>query len=515
MYRPISLVFLSILAVFAITTLAETPSKDLICHTTDPSECYPKVFEATEDFRIVRDDQDLPPGLHVRLNIQTGLKEAKLYDGEDDDLSNTIELFPEEGARDKGDGSAGSDVFPVGDLVDETPRGLDAPPAGYSPPAENDQVPIPPELLQHVLHGGDRTIKRPLGGDADAEAFTAALSTLSSADSSQEAVLYALSTLEDLAHDIYWGLTLAKSAEGIRVLVSQLRDPNVDIASTSALVLGNTVHNNPKALNLTLTHAPTLPAQIQGLLKEKVDGDQLSALPARQYTRLLFLLSSLLSGTDATTHLPSDNVDGLYGLLEHGYLDMLLHQFNALDAGSSDGWDRPRQAVADLVLDRIAGPDAAKQFTELMWRVWDGRDGYTGGGLGAAWAKDNVARSEAMVEEKGGADAGWRKVFGGKGAILPFWVRAPPEDEKQRLRKSPEPKRYSEAFLDRLVKACGTFDAALSSFEEARKSADAGSAEEHVREAHQELTARLQEVGCRCSGCEAEEQILKKEKTEL
>ncbi|KAK8114419.1 hypothetical protein PG999_006488 [Apiospora kogelbergensis] len=51
---------------------------ELICHTDNSADCYPKVFSPTDEFQIVHDDQDLPSGLHVRMNIWTGVKEAKL-----------------------------------------------------------------------------------------------------------------------------------------------------------------------------------------------------------------------------------------------------------------------------------------------------------------------------------------------------------------------------------------------------------------------------------------------------
>ncbi|KAI0890594.1 uncharacterized protein GGS22DRAFT_15687 [Annulohypoxylon maeteangense] len=61
---------------------SESPSaeSDLICHTDNPADCYPKLFSATKEFQVVHDDQDLPPGLHVQLDVQTGKKQAKLYD---------------------------------------------------------------------------------------------------------------------------------------------------------------------------------------------------------------------------------------------------------------------------------------------------------------------------------------------------------------------------------------------------------------------------------------------------
>lgn len=41
------------------------------------------VFVPTSEWQVVREGQHIPPGLHVRMNLQTGLKEAKLLDREE------------------------------------------------------------------------------------------------------------------------------------------------------------------------------------------------------------------------------------------------------------------------------------------------------------------------------------------------------------------------------------------------------------------------------------------------
>jgi len=87
---------LSLTAIFALalttfTTLAfassnpssdqDTQDKDsneLICHTENPEECYPKIFIPTDEFKTVQKDQEIPQGLHVRLNVTSGLLEAKI-----------------------------------------------------------------------------------------------------------------------------------------------------------------------------------------------------------------------------------------------------------------------------------------------------------------------------------------------------------------------------------------------------------------------------------------------------
>ena len=43
------------------------------------------MFEPTEEWQEIKPGQSIPPGLHVRVDLQTGLKEAKLMDSEESD----------------------------------------------------------------------------------------------------------------------------------------------------------------------------------------------------------------------------------------------------------------------------------------------------------------------------------------------------------------------------------------------------------------------------------------------
>ena len=40
----------------------------------------PSIFEATSEFQEIQEDQQVPAGLHYRINLETGKKEAKLID---------------------------------------------------------------------------------------------------------------------------------------------------------------------------------------------------------------------------------------------------------------------------------------------------------------------------------------------------------------------------------------------------------------------------------------------------
>lgn len=46
----------------------------------DTATKFDDIFEPTAEWQVVKENQAIPKGLHVRLNMQTGLKEAKLMD---------------------------------------------------------------------------------------------------------------------------------------------------------------------------------------------------------------------------------------------------------------------------------------------------------------------------------------------------------------------------------------------------------------------------------------------------
>jgi len=49
-------------------------------------QCANKTFVATEKWKTIEDGEVLPAGLHVRMNLQTGKKEAKLLDKDENEL---------------------------------------------------------------------------------------------------------------------------------------------------------------------------------------------------------------------------------------------------------------------------------------------------------------------------------------------------------------------------------------------------------------------------------------------
>ena len=53
-------------------------TKELCMDHGNNSICYPKIFQPNNDFEIIYPDQIIPPGLHIRINMESGLKEGKL-----------------------------------------------------------------------------------------------------------------------------------------------------------------------------------------------------------------------------------------------------------------------------------------------------------------------------------------------------------------------------------------------------------------------------------------------------
>ena len=85
-------IYLLVLAVIIVAAHASS-SEEEICRD---GRCYPRAFAPTTDFTEVLEGQEIPPGLHVRMDFNTGKKEAKLFDSSDS-TSGRIILLDDEG----------------------------------------------------------------------------------------------------------------------------------------------------------------------------------------------------------------------------------------------------------------------------------------------------------------------------------------------------------------------------------------------------------------------------------
>ncbi|KAJ1643357.1 nucleotide exchange factor sil1 [Coemansia erecta] len=65
---------------------------DTIC-TVDANEdqsCYPRLFKATNNFQVIKPGQQVPPNLHVQIDMQTGQRLARLMPGSEDTNHNDL-----------------------------------------------------------------------------------------------------------------------------------------------------------------------------------------------------------------------------------------------------------------------------------------------------------------------------------------------------------------------------------------------------------------------------------------
>ncbi|KAI1213908.1 uncharacterized protein F4807DRAFT_204934 [Annulohypoxylon truncatum] len=224
---------------------SESPSAEteLICHTDNPADCYPKVFSATEEFQIVHDDQDLPPGLHVQLDVQTGKKQAKLYDPKEENPAleglpvdrSVVIVDPEEPQDDKPRIPSGAPAYdPVGKV--KAPKEKDE---GFTQALETVK-----KYAKKYSNAGDYSGQSTNAGDYSGQ----------STELDQ-----ALEGLLDLSYDMYYGLQIAEDADtvhGLFCLVTNVDDSDskkdVPVGERpdflSALILASSIRNNKPAL---------------------------------------------------------------------------------------------------------------------------------------------------------------------------------------------------------------------------------------------------------------------------
>ncbi|KAK3335643.1 hypothetical protein B0T19DRAFT_364201, partial [Cercophora scortea] len=309
-----------------------TADVDLICHTDNPSECYPKIFQATDEFQKVHPDQDLPMGLHVRLNINTGEKEAKI-NVPDEPTHPDLEGLP----------------------VDSSLITVDKPPSEESD--QSAEARIPPNAPVYDPAG---QIKEPrTAKSAEGTTFHESLSILKKGLDIDSA----LEMLEDISHDIYYGLKIAEDYETVKQLLCLASsipnsNPENEISSRrarlAAQTIASTAQNNPKALSEIEKHWPALQNERCPSSTETLDMATFRLLSPSSSPTLtdptlakarVSAISSLLKNPTIRQH-----------YLANGGIDLLLQVLAASHTDSPD-WEPARRRAGLLVLDTFLDED--------------------------------------------------------------------------------------------------------------------------------------------------------------
>ncbi|KAL8281981.1 hypothetical protein RB597_009614 [Gaeumannomyces tritici] len=212
-----------------------TGDVELICHPENAIDCYPKIFRATHEFQPVRPGQDIPTSLHVRLNVNTGEKEAKIN-------------VPSE-----------QDPALAGLPVENAVIAVD------SEPQEQAGEHIRPGAPAYEAVG---KIKESTGPEA--LQFSNALGVLGKRKGVDAADLDgALDKLEELSHDLYYGLKIAQDLPALSSLFCLMSDGHpasskvvaaseAPRALLAARAISAAVQNNPAALKAVEAHWPAL-----------------------------------------------------------------------------------------------------------------------------------------------------------------------------------------------------------------------------------------------------------------
>ena len=189
-------IYLLVLAVIIVAAHASS-SEEEICRD---GRCYPRAFAPTTDFTEVLEGQEIPPGLHVRMDFNTGKKEAKLFDSSDS-TSGGIILLDDEGKS-------------LSHKLSDVPEGLPSPPK-ESPRLKESSASIPLSFRKMEELGAL------LFSVGDDDLFSASLDILRApqSETTPEERLQTLMELEDLVYSIDFGALLAEG-DGLSILLS-------------------------------------------------------------------------------------------------------------------------------------------------------------------------------------------------------------------------------------------------------------------------------------------------------
>ena len=180
------------------------------------AECYPRVFVPTDEFRPIRPGQMIPHGIHLKMDMQTGEKQARRAT---DDI----------GTDDTSDGSG--DIAATGlRVVEKRPATEAADPVE----SESTVTPLTPErkaeldaLWDHLMAMARR----------ETEQLLEALRTLRDPAAPAEAVTGALDVMEDIVHHIDYARDLV-AMDGVEPIVNLLTHASDAVRAQAASVLG-------------------------------------------------------------------------------------------------------------------------------------------------------------------------------------------------------------------------------------------------------------------------------------
>lgn len=197
---------LSLLLLLAVASaLVVDPSANYICSEQDSTDCYPQIFVPTDEWKTIRQGQEIPPGLHVRINMETLQREAK--------------LMSEDERGNEGTNQEKSENFQV--------------PAVY----ETSDVSTFDGAVLAVLRFGDRV---------------SAASSRKWSELEEKDIDSAAETLVDLSHDREHGVRLTQDPKIFTSILDIADKAGVDLREKLLRIMGSSLRNNPEAIGNVL-----------------------------------------------------------------------------------------------------------------------------------------------------------------------------------------------------------------------------------------------------------------------
>ena len=335
-------------------TLVPLPNQsELICHTNQASECYPRLFQPTEEFQVVKDDQEIPPGLHIRMDMTTGIKEARpnvpeSYE-EHSNLADWEKIY-----------------FEPTEVTPYVPLERAHRPDRY--------VEKEPEVEFRGFIGEPRVGTVYNQFEQNMEHLHGTLSRDPKLSPSPS-----FETLTDLCHSHEWGFRFAKDSHVVQIVIQVIhgvfKQP-IATRSKATLLLATAIQNNPDALSAALSHFyndewPTGP--LEAVILALMHDHTMPLL-----TRSIFLLSGLCQDQSQ-----------LLKFVNHGHLETLLRLFQDETLDEFEG-AKLRGKIANFMVDYIVDTD---------WAALSMPAGTSGSTSAATVAEDSEPDSWELVEK--------------------------------------------------------------------------------------------------------------------
>ncbi|CCH40526.1 Nucleotide exchange factor SIL1 [Wickerhamomyces ciferrii] len=223
-------IFLGIilLAVSIYSLVIPHKQNSLICSDIDPKDCYPKSFVPTDQWQVVREGQEVPAGLDFSIDLEKGIKLAKLIEPEVHQTSSV-------NIKDTSEDTAAA----LKEAIKEAPKKVVS---NYDSEDVEEDSDI--TALKMAVQGAETQID-----------VKDALVYITSTDQSDEVLKSSLDSLTDHSHNLKDGVLISQPQYFDRLVeLATDKKHSIMVQEMSSRVIAQSLRHNPKALeNVQIT----------------------------------------------------------------------------------------------------------------------------------------------------------------------------------------------------------------------------------------------------------------------